>query len=670
MSFKDPVIYVALWDESLGVKIVSSQPESMDLDLDVITTQILIAFQNFFYNEEKNIINRTFFKIPISNIIRKARIFVDSLDKDGMIKPLLVVLLLPDYVSDEILESFDDIILNIGEEYLDSRTSSLGEKYEKICDELTLKQKIQDSELVIEENYSQQDALLDFKNGIEHFSKQNFEQAYYLLKKAYLKFSHENNVKLTLESTFFLSTALSQLNKYDTAQNYYEELEKLANQLQHQKYEETAIFMQGFCAYKSGDYNNALKKFLVLESAETQFINKFQFYYLYGRVLRLMGQNQNSIMILKKALDFGENINQSSELKEQRARLFLELGHVNYNTAIMVLKAGRIDQDSLKSFLNETMSYYHESLRIWEELENITNLMYTHQLIGNLYEILNEFEKSLESYAKALNYAELSNDVMSRLKIFNLIVEIREKLGMHDVIIKEIDEMLAKIRPYAMLDLFTISNYHTKLGKALIMADREKEALSELLIALNIYNKFETPVQEGLNTLQQIIDIYKKENQEKYIQYYSDQHEELKAKIEDVNQQKEEKLKALDVIREFWLFMNEGVELFSHAPESQLDPLLFGGFVSAMQSFSMELTSEQLRAISIGIDKYTFYRETDMPFFIIGRTHLKSPDKSIGNILKMLFQEFWKQYEEEVKEFSGEVTQFADFLDIVKDLKS
>lgn len=99
-SFKDLVIYIALWDEELGVRIISSRPESTNLDLYVITTQILIAFQNFFYNEEKNIINRTFFKIPISNIIRKARIFVDSLDKDGKIKPLIVVLLLPEYAPD------------------------------------------------------------------------------------------------------------------------------------------------------------------------------------------------------------------------------------------------------------------------------------------------------------------------------------------------------------------------------------------------------------------------------------------------------------------------------------------------------------------------------------------------------------------------------------------
>ena len=670
MSFKDPVLFIALWDEELGVKIISSRPKSPSLDLEVITTQILIAFQNFFYNEEKNIINRTFFKIPIHNIIRKARIFVDNLDKEGKIKPLLVVLLLPDYVSDEILENFDDIILNIGEEYLDLRTTSLNEYYEKICEEVILKQKVQDSDIVIEDDYSLQAALLDFKSGVELFSKQNYKESYYLLKKASVKFSSENNVKLTLESIFFLSTALSQLKKYNAALSYYEQLEKLADQLQHQKYKENSIFMQGFCAYKVQDYTAALKKFLTLESIETQFINKFQFYYLYGRLLRMMGQNQNSIIILKKALDLGDSSNQSTDVKEQRARLLLELGHVNYNTALMVLKAGRIDQDSLNSFLKETMSFYNESVKIWEELENISNLMYTHQLIGNLYEILKEFNNAIESYAIALNYAELSNDVMSRLKIFNLIVEMREKLGMHEVIIKEIDEMLAKVRPYAMLDLFTISGYHTKLGKALITTGKKKEALSELLIALNIYNKFNTPVQEGLITLQQIIDIYKEGNEEKYIQYYTDQYEELKENIETLNRQKEEQLKALEVVREFWIFTNEGVELFSHAPDSKLDPLLFGGFVSAMQSFSMELTSDELRTISIGIDKYTFYREQDSSFFIIGRTHQKTPQKSIEGILKMLFQEFWKQYKQYVEAFDGEVSHFSGFLAIIKDLGS
>ena len=90
------------------------------------------------------------------------------------------------------------------------------------------------------------DALLDFKKGLELFSKRLYEQSYFSIKKAHIKFKSESRVNLTLETNFFLGSILSHLNKFKPAINYFRQLEELSRQLKHQKYFETSIFMQAF----------------------------------------------------------------------------------------------------------------------------------------------------------------------------------------------------------------------------------------------------------------------------------------------------------------------------------------------------------------------------------------------------------------------------------------
>ena len=188
------------------------------------------------------------------------------------------------------------------------------------------------------------------------------------------------------------------------------------------------------------------------------------------------------------------------------------------------------------------------------------------------------------------------------------------KLEKHEVIIQEIDIMLSQIVPFAFIDLFTISGLHRQLGESLFKLGKKKEALSELLISLNIYKKFDSPTTEALLRLNTIIEIYKSSEEQKYTQYYEEQYNKLNEKIQLAESSK----KLFDIMRdikEIWIFDMKGIELFSYAPETEVDPLLFGGFLSALQSFSKELTSKFLSSITMGLDQYIFFRKENFPIF-------------------------------------------------------
>ena len=325
MPPNDISAFIALWDKNVGAKVVDFIPKPIKYDFELITMQIFIAFQNFYSGKDdiNKKISRTFFKLPLKNINRKASIFLDSIESPGnedKTQPFVVAFLFPGYVSDADIKDFDNFILKIGSEYVSTQKSLLEKYFNKILELFLLKEKVEDAEISIE-NYTFETALLDFKTGMEQFTKKNFRQAYIFLKKAHMKFKAEHNVKLELETAFFLGSVLSQLNKIKAAQEYYETLEELSNQLQHQKYYETALFMGGFCAFKTGDYENALDKFKKLESEDIQFIDKFQFYFLYGRVFRLVGQIDNAVEVLERAEEMETLTKESEEAKEKHAKL-------------------------------------------------------------------------------------------------------------------------------------------------------------------------------------------------------------------------------------------------------------------------------------------------------------------------------------------------------------
>lgn len=668
-AFNQPCIFISKWSEEFGPKVVEFQPKSSELDLETITMQLFIAYQNFYFDDKDKEIERTIFKFPFKNISRKSRIFLDSLDKSERAEnpqAFIVGILFPDYFPDDLMEKFDNILVNVGEDYVNNQAIMLENYYEEIYELFTLEQKVQDSEIVLEEEYAFPNALLDFKKGIEQISKKNYHAAYFLLRKSYLKFKAENKIDLILETTFALSSALTQLQKYDVARHYYDDLENLANQLQHKKYYETAVFMSGVCAYKSMDYLEAIKKFSILESKELEHINQFHYYYLYGQVLRLLEMNANAIMVLQKAFEISKQMEKTEEIQEKQGKLLLELGHTNYNMAIAMMKSGKVDGTILRSFLNNSVDYYKSATEIWNDLNRFSSLIFTHQLIGNIYEYFEEHEAAVESYRKALEYAETSNDVLNRLKSFKLIIQTLSKLELHEVLVKEIDEMLVKIRSYAFIDLYTISGFHRQLGESLHKLGKSKEALSELLIALNIYNKFEEPVQERLDTLQNIIDIYSEENNEKSINYYQGNYDSVKAGIEDLAAKKKKEFGLIGDVREIWIFMDMGTQIFSHSPETTVDPQLFGGFLSALSNFSKELTSNYLNAMTIGTDRYVFYREEDKPIFILSRGNITTSMDFIEKILTKIYNEFWNQYSAFLVDFDDVISRFSNFEDILE----
>lgn len=99
-----------------------------------------------------------------------------------------------------------------------------------------------------------------------------------------------------------------------------------------------------------------------------------------------------------------------------------------------------------------------------------------------------------------------------------------------------------------------------------------------------------------------------------------------------------------------------------------INPSLFGGFVSALQSISQEIAEDSLNSFVIGNNRYTIYVEPRENLYILGRSLYSTPEKQIQQILKIINQKFYETYEVYIENFSGNVSIFSNFSQILANL--
>ena len=87
------------------------------------------------------------------------------------------------------------------------------------------------------------------------------------------------------------------------------------------------------------------------------------------------------------------------------------------------------------------------------------------------------------------------------------------------------------------------------------------------------------------------------------------------------------------IIKEFWLFSKDGLPIAEVSGEEQtFDKLLMGGIVSAIKTFSQQLTSKGLQSLLLDQDYFSFLSTHDGNAILVCRTSSKINDKKIQKL--------------------------------------
>ncbi len=663
------ISFLAIWDEALGPSIVDLFPKSNIGDIDKLLLYVFQAYQSpdISYQSKK-------LTLSIRNIGRKARVMFDmapNLQARAGLQPFIVVILVPDYFSDDELNIYNETLDKISHYYSKNQKISLKKYYQDIKERFTFKQVIKESDIEISQFYSHDAALEDLERAKELIQTGDIEQSSQRLKKALLKFQDEDQKQLIMEVFFESASNSIKLKKFEKAKADFKKLETLAKEAKNSKYIEISIFMQGFCAYKTEKFLEALENFEKLKIEETHYINKVEYYYMYGQLLSQFKRYDEALQQLLWALVLSTELKRNKTITRQQSRILYELGLINYKIAFEKLKdLGLQNKENFQTELNEAISFFERSADLLSELSEFSILHQVYLLIGNINEFLENDKEALQHYEKALENAIKLNDRSKEIKLYKKIIQKQHNLGLNEANITRIKNLLSNIKRYHFIDLYTIATFHRYLGNAYVAVGQLKKGIIELRKTYKLFRSFQTPVIEELELLNRLIKLYTRIEDYERVSFYADRIKEVSNRL--INLSKIDKNKEyspmLDV-KEVWFFMtSSGIRLYSYAPETEVDQDLLGGFLTALRNFSSELSERQLDAMVIGDDRYMIYQEEDHDFFILGRSGIKSTENTVRGILSILYTRFWREFSNDIKSFQGKLDPFLRFTEVIKSI--
>ena len=120
------------------------------------------------------------------------------------------------------------------------------------------------------------------------------------------------------------------------------------------------------------------------------------------------------------------------------------------------------------------------------------------------------------------------------------------------------------------------------------------------------------------------------------------------------------------LLQDLYIISDGGIVLYHRVFNEKLDEQLFGGFMSALNSFAEELTNEGLSNFELQDKRFTLIRRNDILF--VANSSNKTKAKRVIEELESIVTRFFELYSEEIlTTWEGNVAIFFDFEKEIED---
>ena len=120
------------------------------------------------------------------------------------------------------------------------------------------------------------------------------------------------------------------------------------------------------------------------------------------------------------------------------------------------------------------------------------------------------------------------------------------------------------------------------------------------------------------------------------------------------------------LLQDIWILMDSGIVLFHRVFNEKIDANLFGGFLSALNSFAEEIAEKGLSNFEIADKKFTIVKNGNY-IFIANASTKHNPRKikdELNNVIKKFFQTYPMNL---LDNWNGDVSLFSDFKEIINE---
>jgi len=120
------------------------------------------------------------------------------------------------------------------------------------------------------------------------------------------------------------------------------------------------------------------------------------------------------------------------------------------------------------------------------------------------------------------------------------------------------------------------------------------------------------------------------------------------------------------LIQDIWILADSGVVLFHRVFDEKLDAQLFGGLMTALNSFAEKLSKGGLTNFELNSRRFTVMKRKGLLFIANSSKTFKT--KKVAQELENVINKFLGAYpEEDLLKFDGNIGKFNDFEDRIAD---
>lgn len=115
------------------------------------------------------------------------------------------------------------------------------------------------------------------------------------------------------------------------------------------------------------------------------------------------------------------------------------------------------------------------------------------------------------------------------------------------------------------------------------------------------------------------------------------------------------------ILKDLWILTEHGVVLFSRVFDQTINPQLFGGLMSALNTFAEKLTEGGISNFEMSDLRFVIVKRRS--FLFIGSSLNKTKEKKVIDELKRISDVFFEVYNEILINWDNDVNYFSDFGD-------
>lgn len=115
------------------------------------------------------------------------------------------------------------------------------------------------------------------------------------------------------------------------------------------------------------------------------------------------------------------------------------------------------------------------------------------------------------------------------------------------------------------------------------------------------------------------------------------------------------------ILKDFWILTENGVVLFSRVYDQTINPQLFGGLMSALNTFAEKLTDGGISNFEMSDLRFVIVKRRS--YLFIGSSLNKTKEKKVIDELKQISDMFFEVYRDILINWDNDVNSFSDFGD-------